>query len=211
MTTSPRRTLIQRLLALQRGSEIVASAPTVNQAMQNAVDHLVDGYGAGLVRVWQPSETSSELVLSAQSFAEGVQPDSPHRVDISTGRAGRITATRRAEVTSLLAESPALHDPTNPQRYGLVAYAGFPLLFDGRFYGVLELYLTEPSVAEEIEPLATFVNQLTAVLVKIRFNDEAATEMSRASVALKLDSIIDSNDDLDTSLLNSAEKIGRSR
>ena len=209
MTTSPRRTLIQRLLALQRGSEIVAAAPTVNQAMQNAVDHLVLGYGAGLVRVWQPSETSPELVLSAQSFVEGFHPDSPQRIDASTGRAGRITSTRRAEVTSLLAESPALHDPGNPQRYGLVAYAGFPLLFDGRFYGVLELYLTEPSVAEEIEPLATFVNQLTAVIVKIKFNDEVASEMTRASMALKLDSIIDATDDLDTILQTTAEEIGR--
>ena len=209
MTTSPRRTLIQRLLALQRGSEIVASAPTVSQALQNAVDHLVDGYGAGLVRVWQPSETSSELVLSAQSHIEGFQPDSLQRIDAFTGRAGRITASRRAEVTSLLAESPALHDPGNPQRYGLVAYAGFPLLFEGRFYGVLELYLAEPSVVEEIQPLATFVNQLTAVIVKIKFNEEVASEIVRVSMALKLDSIIDATDDLDTILQTTAEEIGR--
>ena len=209
MAVPSRRTLVQRLLALQRGSEVVASSASVGEAMNRAVRQLIDGYGAGLARIWEPGEYASELNLAAEAHISDFQTNSPSRIDMSAGRAGQIATAKRAEVTSLLAETPALHDPANPQRYGLVAYAGFPLLFEERLYGVLELYLSEPSVAEEIEPLATFVNQLAAVIVKIKINEEAVNEMARASTILRLDSLIDATDDLDTILQTTVEEIGR--
>ncbi|HZS44039.1 MAG TPA: GAF domain-containing protein [Blastocatellia bacterium] len=209
MATLPRKTLVQRLLALQRGGEIIAASKTITQTIESAAKHLVESYGAAVARVWKLNEELSELDLSVDAHAPHINSASQKQIETGSGRAGRVAVARKAEVSSLLVESPALYDPADPQRYGLCAYAGFPLLFEDRLYGVLELYLSEPSVAEEIEPLATFANQLSANLAKLSASEAAVTEHARASILLKLDSLIDATNDIDTILQTAAEEIGR--
>ena len=84
--------------------------------------------------------------------------DGPHaRVPVGQFKIGRIAQSRQPLLTNDVATDPNISDPEWAKREGMVAFAGYPLLADGRTVGVLAMFSQKalsPAILGDLLPLA---------------------------------------------------------
>ena len=66
------------------------------------------------------------------------------RVPVGKFKIGLIAAERRPHLTNSVAGDPRVGDQEWARREGMVAFAGYPLLVEGRLVGVLSMFARAP-------------------------------------------------------------------
>jgi PAS domain S-box-containing protein len=155
-----------------------APVPATLVAAAEAVRRFAD---AAFVRVWTLDPAGRVLELQA-SVGLYTHTDGRHgRFPVGQLMVGRIAATLRPLVTNAVATDPHVGDPAWAAREGLVAFAGLPLVCDGRAVGVLALF-----ARHELTPavVAALGGVADAVAVGVaRKQAEVAVRASEAALA----------------------------
>jgi PAS domain S-box-containing protein len=173
-----------RLAALRADiASHLASAAEQTESLRGCCELLVRHLDASFARVWVLEESDNVLVLRA-SAGLYTHVDGPHsRVPVGHFKIGRIAQSRRAHLTNDVAHDPNISSPEWAAREGMVAFAGYPLVVDGRLVGVVALFsqhaLSE-AVLGDLAPIADSI----AVSIERRTADAALrAEKERAEVA----------------------------
>ena len=124
--------------------DALTSSATLRQMLQQCCAAMVLHLDAVFARIWTLNE--AEQVLELQGSA-GLYThlDGPHgRVPVGKFKIGLIAQERRPHLTNDVQNDPRVGDREWARREGMVAFAGHPLLVEGRVVGVVAVFARQP-------------------------------------------------------------------
>ncbi len=152
-----------RLAALRADVSVqLAGAGSLDAILQRCTEILVKRLDAAFARIWTLDEAEQVLKLQA-SAGLYTHRDGPHsRIKVGEYKIGRIARTRQSHLTTDVANDPNISNPEWAAREGMVTFAGYPLLVEGRVVGVMALFSRHhfsDVIFADLAPLADAVAQ----------------------------------------------------
>ena len=126
-------------LAAETGIAL-ARAETLREGLQQCAEALVRHLDAAFARIWTLNEPEQMLELQA-SAGLYTHIDGAHgRVRVGKLKIGRIAQSGEPHITNTVTEDSWVGDTEWARREGMVAFAGFPLILEGRVVGVVAAF-----------------------------------------------------------------------
>lgn len=163
-------------------SAAVGSAVTeegsLRTMLQRCAEAVVEHLDAALARVWTLSESEQllELQASAGMFTHLYGPHG--RVPVGFYRIGHIAKDRVPHLTNAVIGDPLIPDQEWAQREGMVAFAGYPLLVEGRLVGILAIFARRALSEANFRALSAVADGVALAIARAQ-----AVEALRASEA----------------------------
>ena len=161
-------------VALTRGD-------TLTEMLRQCGASLVRNLDAAMARVWTLNAPENALELKA-SVGLDTHPESP-QADVLVGNhaVGLIAEQRKPYLTNAVVGDPRLGDQDWAQREGIVSFAGYPLIVEGRLVGVLEIFSRQPFPPTILEALTTAADGIALGIERKR----AGKSLADANTGLK--------------------------
>ena len=164
-------------LAADVGKALIAGEqlrPTLQLCAECLVRHL----GAAFARIWTVDTVGTTLELQASAGMYTHLDGKYSRVPVGALKIGRIAATRQPHLTNAVADDP-LVDQEWARREEMVAFAGYPLVIDGRLMGVMALFARQPLTDFTFDALASVANEIALGIERKRAVEELARREAR--------------------------------
>lgn len=176
------------ILRAEIASELMGDKP-VPAVLQSVAEILVAQMDAAFAGIWTVSENPAELTLRASVGLHTHLAGEHLRIKVGESRIGRIAASRKAHLTN-----DAAHDEIGSadwiKREGIIAFAGYPLVFQGRLWGVVALFgkhELELHMLRELEltadVIAQFLQRKDLEIERERLYEEATVARNEAVAA----------------------------
>jgi len=150
----------------------LTSATSIQVALQGCAQAIVDRAGAAFARVWTLNELDRVLELRA-SAGMYTHLDGDHsRVPVGRFKIGLIAEERLPHLTNDVPGDPRVSDPAWAAAEGMVSFAGYPLLTDGRLVGVVALFARHPLSDDTLAALAGIADALAVGIDRDRANED---------------------------------------
>ncbi len=152
--------------------QILAKTKSSDQMLQKSAEALHRHLGAAFARIWTLNEATQVLEMRA-SAGMYTHKDGPHgRVPVGKFKIGRIAESREPHLSNDVINDPHVGDHEWARREGMVSFAGYPLLVEGRVLGVVALFARRPMEREMFEAVAALAD-MVAMGVQRKFDEEA--------------------------------------
>jgi PAS domain S-box-containing protein len=143
----------------------------LRQLLQQCAQALVDSFEAAFALIWTFNEAEQILELRASAGLYTHLDGEHSRIEIGQSKIGRIAEKKEPHLSNNLAEDPFITDADWVQREGLRAFAGYPLLIDGRLVGTLAMFSRHILTEQHLQAMATIANNLALVIERKRAED----------------------------------------
>ena len=141
--------------------------------------------GAAFARIWTLNEREGVLELQA-SAGLYTHLNGPHgRIPLGQFKIGRIARDRMPHLTNTVIGDPQVSDQDWARREGMVAFAGHPLIVDGRAVGVMALFARHALSDAVISAMASVADHLALGIERHRSADALRTAEERMRFALE--------------------------
>ncbi len=194
-----------RLTALRADTAaLFARGEALPDVLLGCAESLVEHLGVAFARIWTLEEGADVLELRA-SAGLYTHLDGPHsRVKIGELKIGRIAQERRPHLTNAVLEDPWVSDPDWARKEGIIAFAGYPLLAEGRLVGVMAMF-ARSSFSERVlidlapvaDSLARYIERQRAEQALLRAHAELeervqkrTADLANANAALRQEVIV---------------------
>ncbi len=162
---------------------LLTSRADFTESLHGCCELLVRHLDAAFARVWVLDSVEPVLILRA-SAGLYTHLDGPHaRVPVGQFKIGRIAKSLHAHLTNDVPHDPNISDPEWAKREGMIAFAGYPLIVEGRAMGVMALFSRQPlsdTVLGDLAPIADTI----AISIERRAAEAALlAQKERAEVA----------------------------
>ena len=142
--------------------------------LQHCAEALVQHLHGGLARIWTLDEHEPALDLQA-SAGQYIGLDGPLvRVPVGRFTVGRIAAERRWRLDDAANVDPQIGDPDWVRRERMIAFAGYPLLLDGKLLGVMAIYADHAFSASALDAMAVVADGIALGIERKRAERELA-------------------------------------
>ncbi len=170
-------------------SEVAAALAhpgSVQEMLQPCVEAMVRHLGVAFARIWVLPAGSDTLELRA-SAGLYTHLDGEHaRIRLGQLKIGQIAQEHRPHLTNDIPNDPRVANKAWARREGLVAFAGYPLLAEGRVIGVVAMFSRRRVEDETLEALSLVADALAQGLA--RKQAEERLQRSEELFRLLLDS-----------------------
>jgi len=179
--------LAEYLRSLNQAVARASAGLDLERIVQTVVECLVEQCNAALARIWLTDESGEYLILRASAGLTTRVDGSRARISIADYpfKLGIIARERKPLITNQVQQEPYF-DRAWAQREGLIAFAGYPILAEGRLLGVIALFSRQRLGQEMLDVLGTFVNQVAAMLVNTQLYKAEQRRAARLSNVLQL-------------------------
>ena len=172
-------------IQLAFSDEIESGLQTVLQRSAEAVVRHLD---AAFARIWTLNEQENMLELQA-SAGQYTHLDGEHaRIPVGELKIGLIAQERKPHLTNDVQNDDRISHPEWAKREGMQAFAGHPLIVEGRLVGVLGMFarkVLEPDTLEALTSVADAIAQGIDRKVAAEKIREHAVKLSRANEVLR--------------------------
>src|ERR1700687_3475727 len=158
---------------------------TLARALQRCAEALVTHLGAAFARIWTLNEREGVLELQASA---GLYPhlNGPHgKVPLGQFKIGRIARDRKPHLTNTVIGDPEVNDQEWARREGMVAFAGHPLMVEGRVVGVMALFARHALSDAVISALASVADHIALGIERHRSAEALRSAEERMRFALE--------------------------
>ena len=143
--------------------------------LQRGAEAMVRHLDAAFARIWTLNELENTLELRA-SAGQYTHLDGGHaRVPVGQLKIGLIAQERKPHLTNDVLHDNRTSDPDWARREGMVAFAGHPLLVEGRLVGVQAMFAREALGPETLEALASVADTI-AQGIELKLAEEKLRE-----------------------------------
>ena len=162
-----------RYLALSSDvGQLLATRPGLDDMLQRSAVAIVTHLGAAFARVWTLNVPEQVLEMRA-SAGMYTHLNGPHgRVPVGKFKIGRIAQSAEPHLSNDVLNDPHVGDHDWARREGMVSFAGYPLMVEGKVYGVVALFSREPMPEETFHAVRSVADSL-AMGVQRKFGEEA--------------------------------------
>ena len=154
----------------------MTSTLEVGEVLAAITRGLVEELDAALARVWLLAGT--ELTLAASAGLSERLDGTHARVAVGALKIGQIAAERRPLYLAEVATEPRIVDKAWVAEHGIVAFAGYPLVFRGEELGVLAMFSRRLLGPDELDRLGMFAAQASVAIANARLHTQV-TRLSR--------------------------------
>ncbi|QDS88955.1 Sensory/regulatory protein RpfC [Rosistilla ulvae] len=143
----------------------LAGAAPLPKILQTCCQQLVDVLDGAFARIWLLNEATQVLELSASAGLYTHLDGRHSRIPMGELKVGQIASTQRPLQTNDVLHDGSVGDPQWAASEGLVAFAGYPLVVEGRVVGVVALFARHalvPEVFQQMLPIADAIAQCIA-------------------------------------------------
>ncbi|MEO6906397.1 MAG: PAS domain S-box protein, partial [Abditibacteriaceae bacterium] len=145
---------------------------SLQEILQQSAAALVKNVDAALVRVWTLNEIENVLELQASAGIYTHLDGAHSRVLVGQFNIGLIAQDRTPHLTNQVIGDPRIADQEWVQREGMVAFAGYPLLVEGRLMGVMAMFARHSLSDSELRVLATVADTIALGVKRKRAEEE---------------------------------------
>jgi GAF domain-containing protein len=171
----------QALLAGDVGTALTNSE-TLEESLQLCSEAIVRHLEAAFARIWILDARAGVLELRA-SAGLYTHLDGPHaRVPVGKFKIGRIAEQGTAHLTNDVQNDPWVGDRDWAKREGMVSFAGYPLLIEGKVIGVMALFARKPLADDTLHVLSSVANAVAMGLERSRADQRARDERDTLEV-----------------------------
>lgn len=165
----------EALLVGDVGAALTCS-DTLREGLQRCAAALVSRLDAAFARIWTVDTRGQTLELQA-SAGLYTHLDGPHaRVPIGHLKIGRIAREGAPHLTNDVQNDPWIGDPDWARREAMVAFAGYPLVIEGKVIGVMALFARERLGDDTLGTLASIANAVAVAIERGRADQRAREE-----------------------------------
>lgn len=120
-------------IALTRGN-------TLQEILRDCAEAVVSNLGAAFARIWTLNKEKDLLELQA-SAGMYTHIDGPHgRIPVGKFKIGLIAREQKPVLTNSVIDDPNISNKDWARQEGMVAFAGYPLIIEGRLVGVVAMF-----------------------------------------------------------------------
>ena len=149
------------------GSTLARSTDLVDM-LRGCARATVRHLDAAFARIWTLDEAGEVLELRA---SEGLytHTDGPHgRIPVGMYKIGKIAQDRRPHLTNSVIGDPLVPEQEWAAREGMVAFAGHPLVVEGRLVGVLAIFARHALSDEALAMIGSVVDEIAVGIERKR-------------------------------------------
>jgi PAS domain S-box-containing protein len=159
----------ERLLRLNADiGEALIFGEALPAVLQRCAERIVADLDAAFVRIWTLGAEKGVLELTA-SAGMYTRLDGQHsRKIIGKGKIGVIAQNQRPILPNGVVDDPVIADREWARREGMVAFAGHPLVVDGKTMGVMALFSRRPLEPFVLSALESVAQRLAAFIGRKR-------------------------------------------
>jgi PAS domain S-box-containing protein len=157
---------------------------TLHDILQRCAEAMVRHLDAAFARIWALNE---EGVLELQASA-GIYThfDGPHsRVPVGELKIGLIAQERQPHLTNAVTSDPRVSDKEWAMQEGMVAFAGYPLVVEGRVVGVMAMFARQALAQDTLEALASVAAALAQGIERKRVEEALGQSEDRLRLAVE--------------------------
>jgi PAS domain S-box-containing protein len=165
--------------------EVESSLEIVLQRSAEAIASRLD---AALVRIWTLNEPESLLEWQASAGQYTHLGDQRRRVPVGDFRIGPPAEQRKLRAQYQAQNDRGIGHRNQPNRRALQAFAGLPLIVEGRLVGVLDLFVHTMLEADTIDAIGSVADMVAQGIARKRAAEkirENSARLSRASEVLR--------------------------
>jgi len=122
----------------------LTKAADIREALQGCTQALVTRVDAAFARIWTLNEFDRVLELQASAGLYTHLDGGHARVPVGAFKIGLIALERTPHLTNDVVNDRRVSDRGWAAAEGMVSFAGFPLMTDGRLVGVIALFARRP-------------------------------------------------------------------
>ena len=165
----------------------LTSRGSLGEMLQRCAAEVVEHLDAAFARIWTLNEREQVLELQASAGLYTRLDGSRSRIAVGDqSKIAVIAAARRPHVTNSVIGAPLIVDQEWAKREGMVAFAGYPLIAEGRLLGVVALFVRRPLSKETFATVGSVADSIALGIqqklteIELREAKEAAEAASRA-------------------------------
>jgi PAS domain S-box-containing protein len=178
-------------------STVLADERDVPTMLRRTCEAFVEHIDAAFARIWTLDETGTMLILQA-SAGMYTHIDGGHRaVPVGKFKIGRIALHRKPHLSNDVTTDPEVGDRAWAQREGMVSFAGYPMIVDGKLVGVLAMFARHALPEDTTSVLATISDLVAQGLVRRRTEielDHRLQDLARSNAELEQFAYVASHD-----------------
>jgi two-component system sensor histidine kinase/response regulator len=153
----------------------LTEAGTLREGLQRCTGALVSHLDVAFARVWTLNETTQMLELEASAGMYTHINGGHARVPVGKYKIGRIAQEGKPHLSNDVLTDKWLSDPEWARQQGMVAFAGYPLVLEGRTVGVIAAFARRPFSEAVTQDLAVVASRV-AQFVKRKRAEQALRE-----------------------------------
>ena len=170
-----------------RISYTLTQGENLNQILHGCTEIMVSDLGAAFARIWTLNTQDQILELQASSGLY-THLDGPHsQIPVGQLKIGMIASECRPHLTNTVIGDPRVPEQEWANREGMVAFAGYPLLVDGRVIGVMAMFARHPLTEFTLQMLESVADRIAMGIERKR------TEKALKAQQVFLRQVIDIN------------------
>ena len=154
---------------------------TLGDMLRGCAEALVTHLDAASARIWTPDRTGAVLEWRAGAGLATLL-DGPHPLGQSA--VGQIAQERKPYITDAIADDAQIADHEWAGREGIAAFAGFPLVVDGRLAGVLALFARRPFSPLALQALGSVADEIAVGIERVRAEEALRASEGRYRAAI---------------------------
>ncbi len=177
-----------RVRPLRLNAELASALNEISELqpmLQRCAELLVQHLDAAFARVWILNEGAQRLELHASAGCYTHLDGAHSRVPVGQFKIGLIAQEKRAHLSNDVASDDRVSDKEWARREGMVAFAGYPLLLEGRVLGVVAIFARRLLGEDVIQALDAIAHSLALGVERKRAEARLRESEARFSKAFR--------------------------
>jgi PAS domain S-box-containing protein len=161
----------------------LTSESSLQDILQQCADAMVERLDVASARIWTLNEEVLVLELRASGGKYSGLDGKHGRTQPGRFKIERIARDRKAHLTNDVLKDPELSDQDWAERERMVAFAGYPLLIEGKLVGVIDVYSQQQLTPTIFQALGTVANGIALGIERKRVDEARRKLLASEKVA----------------------------
>src|SRR5262249_44590043 len=155
----------------------------LREILRGCTEAIVRHLDAAFARIWVLNKDESVLELQASAGMYTRLDGTYSRIPVGDLKVGLIAREKKAHFTNDVTNDPRVHDKRWAQDYGMVAFAGYPLVVEDRLIGVVALFARRALSESILDTLASVADTIAQGIERRRAEEALwASERNLAAI-----------------------------